>query len=131
MMFNAKDNSPEEQREELDIIIDKCLGTGIEELISVGRMLDHWKEEILNSFCTYEKYVIKNNKKNWVCVRVTSGPIEGRNKIIKIILKLANGYENTARFRNRAIYILNKREEPSDHILPNTVKRILKRTKKG
>ena len=131
MMFNSKDNPPEEQREELDIIINKCLATGIEEMISVGKMIDHWKEEILNSFCTYEKYINKNNKKKRVAVRVTSGPIEGRNKIIKIILKLANGYENTARFRNRAMYVLNKREEPSDHKLPNTVKRIFKKTEKG
>lgn len=128
MMFNNKDNSPEEQREELDIIIDKCLSTDIEELIAVGKMLEHWKEEILNSFYTYEKYIVKNDKRKKVAARVTSGPIEGRNKIIKIILKLANGYANFARFRNRAMYVLNKLEGHSDRILPNTVKRISKKT---
>lgn len=131
MMFNDKDKSPEEQREELEIIIDKCLSSGIEEMIAAGKMLDHWKEEILNSFYTYEKYIIKNNRKKWVNARVTSGLIEGRNKIIKIILKLANGYQNFQRFRNRSMFVLNRLEEYSDHKLPNTVKRILKKKGKG
>ena len=130
MFFNDKKNSPEEQREELEIIIDKCLSSGIEEMIRIANMLENWEEEILNSFNTYEKYIYKNNKKTWATVRVTSGPIEGRNKMIKIILKLANGYQNFERFRNRALYVLNKRESYSDHKLPNTVKRIMKDPKK-
>ncbi|MBQ0036484.1 MAG: transposase, partial [Firmicutes bacterium] len=39
--------------------------------------------------------------------RVSNGPIEGRNSLIKKILKIANGYSNFKRFRNRVIYCLN------------------------
>ncbi|MBR2067481.1 MAG: transposase [Solobacterium sp.] len=40
--------------------------------------------------------------------RVSNGPIEGRNSLIKKILRLANGYTNFQRFRNRIMYSLNK-----------------------
>ena len=56
-------------------------------------------------------------------VRVTSGPVEGRNKYIKIIIRLANGFSNFDRFRNRALYVLNKNESPSDMRIENSVTR--------
>lgn len=44
-------------------------------------------------------------------------PIEGRNRTVKIILRLANGYTNFNRFRNRVLYVLNKYETYSEKIL--------------
>ncbi|HAE16046.1 MAG TPA: hypothetical protein DCG51_05790 [Erysipelotrichaceae bacterium] len=41
-------------------------------------------------------------------VRVLNGPIEGRNSLIKKVLKLANGYSNFNRFRNRIIGLPGK-----------------------
>ena len=136
MMFDDQLKSPEDQREELDIIIRKCLSSQIPEFISIALTLTNWKEEILNSFVTYEKYIYKNGKREKVTARVTSGPIEGRNKYIKILLHLANGYANFPRFRNRAMYVLNKNDLPSEVRLVNTIKqerpeKKKKRKKKG
>ena len=67
--------------------------------------LENWKEEIVNSFHTYDERKLSN------------GPIEGINRIVKIILRLANGYTNFNRFRNRVLYVLNKYETYSEKIL--------------
>lgn len=49
--------------------------------------------------------------------KLSNGPIEERNRIVKIILRLANGYTNFNRFRNRVLYVLNKYETYSEKIL--------------
>ena len=100
-------------------------------MINVGFTLSRWKEEILNSFYRIDKKVKdKNGNTQIKNVRVTSGPVEGRNKYIKILLRLANGYVNFGRFRNRAMYVLNKNELYSKTRLKNTVK-ITKKKKKS
>ena len=45
------------------------------------------------------------------------------------MLKLANGYSNFDRFRNRAMYSENYYETYSEEKLPNTVKRIFPKKK--
>lgn len=130
LYFNEESLTHEERREVLDLLINDFIASDIPEMISVGLTLSNWKEEILNSFYTITKTVTdKNGKKIKKTVRVTSGPVEGRNKYLKIILKLANGYKNFDRFRNRAMYVLNVQEEPSNHRLPNNVKMIYKKNK--
>lgn len=128
LYFDEETLSPEERRETLELLINAFIASDIPEMISVGLTLSNWKEEILNSFCTITKTVKdKNGNKIKKTVRVTSGPVEGRNKYLKTILKLANGYKNFDRFRNRAMYVLNIQEEPSNHRLPNTIKMLYKK----
>ena len=71
----------------------------------LGNTLESWKKEIINSFIKYDHRKLSN------------GPIEGRNKYVHIILELANGYSNFKRFRNRAMYILNRLKTYSEEIL--------------
>lgn len=70
--------------------------SGVEEFEEASETLNNWKAEIVNSF-------IKFNG-----IRASNGPIEGRNSLIKKVLKLVNGYSNFKRFRNRIMYSLNK-----------------------
>ena len=70
--------------------------TKIPEFISLASTLSNWKQEIANSFVLFDGF------------RVSNGPIEGRNSLIKKVLKLANGYSNFTRFRNRVMYCLNR-----------------------
>lgn len=81
---------------DLNEIINDYRISGIREFESVGETLNNWKAEIVNSFIKFNGY------------RVSNGPIEGRNSLIKKVLKLANGYSNFSRFRNRIMYSLNK-----------------------
>lgn len=114
-LFNqTQEKDPDELRKMLENLADEFLASEIPEMVSISLMLKNWEEEILNSFQTIED---KGKTR-----RISNGPIEGRNKLIKILLRLANGYENFDRFRNRAIYVLNKMEQPSSVRLKNTVK---------
>jgi len=77
-------------------IINHFRISGVKEFEDLAGTLNNWKQEIVNSFCTYNG------------VRVSNGPIEGRNSLIRKILKLANGYSNFERFRNRIMYSFNR-----------------------
>ena len=120
--FNEKDMAEEERSEILDLLINDCISSDIPEMISMGLTLSNWKYEIINSFHTISKKItLSNGTKKQITARVTSGPVEGRNKYLKLILRLANGYTNFDRFRNRAMYVLNVKETPSDDRLKNNV----------
>lgn len=93
------------RKELLETVITEYKLSNIESIINIASTLENWKEEIINSFHTYDERKISN------------GPIERRNKIIKIILRLANGYTNFKRFRNRVLYVLNKYETYNEKIL--------------
>ena len=126
LLFNRRDGSLDEKREELEIQINRFISSNIPEMMIVGLTLDNWKIEITNSFIKTQKKYQVDNKTKTIYTRVSNGPIEGKNKYIKIILKLANGYSNFSRFRNRAMYILNKDSIASDEKLENNVKRKIK-----
>ena len=65
----------------------------MEESISVAVTLEHWKEEILNSF-------------TWINDRrISNGPCEGKNNYVKKILSNANGMSNFQRVRNTPLII--------------------------
>lgn len=81
---------------DLNDIINDYRISGIKEFEELADTLNNWKAGIANSFMKYRGF------------RVSNGPIEGRNSMIKKILKIANGYTNFSRFRNRAMYCLNR-----------------------
>lgn len=89
----------------LELIINNYKLSTIVSFQKLGDTLESWKKEIINSFIKYDNRKFSN------------GPIEGRNKYIHIILELANGYSNFKRFRNRAMYILNRLETYNEKIL--------------
>ena len=118
------------KEEQLESFIKDCLDSEITELIGVGLSINNWKDEILNSFSTFKFKYKRDGKVMYKIRRVTSGSIEGKNKFIKIIIKLANGYSNFARFRNRAMYCLNKDATYSKTRLKNKVKNKIKKKQK-
>ena len=114
--------SRDEALEYIKSFINDCFSSNITELINIASTLDNWKEYIANSFIPY-------TKSNGEIVRLSNGKIEGKNSYIKKMLKLANGYSNFDRFRNRAMYSENYYETYSEEKLPNTVKRIFPKKK--
>ena len=81
----------------------------LEEFQVFGKLLNHWKTEIKNSFITVDT-LIKDKKDNLILVkkRLSNGPMEGCNSRIKCIIKNANGYKNFDRFRKRIFFSINK-----------------------
>ena len=94
--FNESSFSTVEAYNALSEIINDFTLSKIPEFISLASTLSNWKQEIANSFVLFDGF------------RVSNGPIEGRNSLIKKVLKLANGYSNFTRFRNRVMYCLNR-----------------------
>ena len=100
------------KRKELDAVIKKFKHTHVEESISVAVTLEHWKEEILNSF-------------TWINDRrISNGPCEGKNNYVKKILSNANGMSNFQRVRNRILYSQNKYETYTMNEHTDRIKRI-------
>ena len=115
--------SRQEALEYLEKYIDECFSLGIPSFLELGKTLDNWKEEIANSFIPYRK-------RSGETVRLSNGRTEGKNSYIKKMIRLANGYSNFDRFRNRAMYCENYYETYSKEPLPNTVRRNFPKKKK-
>ncbi len=98
ILFNDHDYSGDLKaaRNDLEELIIEYKLSGISGFPELAATLEYWKDEIINSFS-----ILRGQ-------RVSNGPIEGRNSLIKKVLHLANGYSNFDRFRNRIIYSLNK-----------------------
>ncbi|MEG0683724.1 MAG: transposase, partial [Coprobacillus sp.] len=84
-------------REELAHIIQLYINSNIEGYRSfASSTLLKWFEEIVNSFSIVDGR------------RISNGPIESTNSRVKTILKVANGFKNFSRMRNKIMYCLNK-----------------------
>lgn len=78
-----------EARNVLESFIDDLYQSKLPEFKIVARTYKNWKEEIINSFITYDKR------------QLTNGFIEGLNNKIKVIKRIAFGYRNFDHFRLR------------------------------
>lgn len=92
--------------EELEYFINEFSSSHLEEYRVFGRLLNHWRKEIKNSFIRIK--INDPNTKYIITRRLSNGPIEGLNSRIKCIIKNANGYRNFQRFRKRIFYSINK-----------------------
>ncbi len=117
------EHSKDEALEYIESYIDECHKLDLTSFSELGNTLDNWKEEIANSFIPYKKHDGK-------IVRLSNGRIEGKNSYIKKMIRLANGYTNFKRFRNRSMYCENYYETYSREPLKNTVKRKFPKRKK-
>ena len=103
--------------EELETIlacfIHDCLLSDIDEFTEFGNTLSRWKTEILNSFISYKGK------------RLSNGKIENKNKYIKKIKDIANGYTNFERLRNRILYSENLYEKPLEEKSDKRIKRYM------
>lgn len=83
---------------ELNALISYSLKSSIKGMKRIGETLSKNYDYILNSFIRI------NNR------RISNGPIEATNSIIKLILRNASGYRNEDLLRKRVMYVLNNRE---------------------
>ncbi len=74
-------------RNALEAIIEKAANSDIEELRTLAKTLEKWKNEIV----AYMRY------------RITNGPTEGRNNKVKTIKRQAYGHWNRVNLRSRIL----------------------------
>ena len=96
--------------EELDKLINDFRSSHLKEFREFGKLLNHWRTEIKNSFIKIDAYTVdkKTNEIISIKKRLSNGPMEGCNSRIKCIIKNANGYRNFERFRKRVLFSINK-----------------------
>jgi transposase len=96
--------------EELDKLINDFRTSHLKEFREFGKLLNHWRTEIKNSFIKIDAYTTdkKTNEIISIKKRLSNGPMEGGNSRIKCIIKNANGYKNFDRFRKRVLFSINK-----------------------
>ena len=96
--------------EEFDKLINDFRSSHLKEFREFGKLLNHWRVEIKNSFIMIDAFTIdkKTNKIISIKKRLSNGPMEGCNSRIKCIIKNANGYRNFERFRKRVLFSINK-----------------------
>ena len=80
----------------LDSMINNKEIIKVREFIPIIKMLNNWKDWIINSF------IVVGGK------RLSNGPIEGFNSNFKKMMTVSNGLYNFSRFRNRLMYCYNK-----------------------
>ena len=75
----------------------------------LGRLLIHWKDELLNSFKEIDG------------IRLSNSYIERKNEEIRKLFYISHGFSNFKRTRNRILYSLNDNEpvlaDKKDHTL--------------
>ncbi|NLC64917.1 MAG: ISL3 family transposase [Erysipelothrix sp.] len=81
--------------EKLNILITDFNNSSYDGYQRIAKTLSKNKEYILNSFIRIRKR------------RISNGPIESRNAVIKMIIKTSGGYRNFDNLRIRALYVLN------------------------
>ncbi len=115
--------SKEDALKFLEEYIDLCFAINLTPFAELGNTFENWKTEIANSFIPYKKH-------NGETVRLSNSRIEGKNSYIKKMIRLANGYANFKRFRNRAMYCENRYDKYSLSPLENTIRRKHKKKNK-
>lgn len=96
--FNLCTDNPEDAAEKLEDLILKFKRSGISEYMPFWKLLENWKNEIINSFTRING------------VRISNGPIEKANAEIRKLIKVSYGCSNFTRFKNRIMYVINDNE---------------------
>jgi len=86
----------EEAPQLLAELIHKFKISGISEYEEFWKLLEHWHDEIINSFNRINGY------------RISNGKIERVNNTIKLIIRTSYGLSNFERMRNRVMYVNNE-----------------------
>lgn len=102
-------NTKKEAEEKFPALVDRFQKSSVEEMKTFGKTLGKWRKEILNSFDIQDvSYEIDptTGEVSAHGIRPTTGALERRNGILKLLKKSACGFTNWSRFRNRGMYVL-------------------------
>jgi len=105
VFFNSRNaGNPINAAKELVILIDTYDACGQPIFENFARLLEKYKEPIINSFVMIEKI----GRNGTYYSRLSNGPVESINRKIKDLKRNGRGYKNFDHFRNRFLYATRK-----------------------
>ena len=91
MLFYARSRDLAEAKRRLWAILDRCAQSNVPELLRLARTLDAWRDELLAAFTTTGRR------------RVSNGPTEAVNALIKKVKRVGHGFRNLDNYRLRVL----------------------------
>lgn len=118
--------SPSAGTHHFDQMIDELSNSPLAEMKHFGTTMKKWRTEILNSLMIVDQ-IVEVQRDGSIEIRdrrLHNGVIERKNKVLKILKNVANGYTNFERFRQRALYVMRDRAPVSfDLLYPSLARR--------
>lgn len=100
--FNSRNSGkPQKASLELDKLIEEYRMSGDEIFERFSRLLKRYRQPIINSFILFER--LKPNG-NVIVSRLSNGPMESMNRLIKDLRRLAHGFRSFDHLRNRFLF---------------------------
>ena len=98
LMTDKKGENIEIIKRNLEFIINKCLNSLHDDVVTLGSTLLDWSTEIINAYSNLNKYGISN------------GIAECNNNRIEKLIDIGNGYRNLERLKKRILLIEKNRK---------------------
>lgn len=100
--FNSRNaGKPQKASAEIDQLIEEYRLSEDEIFERFSRLLKRYRQPIINSFILYER--IRPNG-NVTVSRLSNGPMESMNRLIKDLRRLAHGFRSFSHLRNRFLF---------------------------
>ena len=100
--FNKRNaGKPQKAAAEIEILIEEYKNSGDEIFERFARLLKKYKQPIINSFILLERMVGNGDA---IVARLSNGPMEAMNRLIKDLRRLAHGFRSFEHLRNRFLF---------------------------
>ena len=100
--FNKRNaGKPQKAAVEIDILIDEYKNSGDDIFERFARLLSRYRQPIINSFILLERIGANGDS---VISRLSNGPMEATNRLIKDLRRIAHGFRTFEHLRNRFLF---------------------------
>lgn len=100
--FNKRNaGKPQKAADELNLLIEEYKNSGDDIFESFARLLKKYRGPIVNSFILLERIGANGDA---VVSRLSNGPMESMNRLIKDLRRYAHGFRNFEHLRNRFLF---------------------------
>lgn len=100
--FNKRNaGKPQKAALEIEVLIEEYKNSEDEIFERFARLLKKYKQPIINSFILLERTVSNGDA---IVARLSNGPMEAMNRLIKDLRRLAHGFRSFKHLRNRFLF---------------------------
>ena len=119
--FNDRcSGNPKQARKELPLLIEKYKNSGFREFEEAAYTLEEFFDPIINSFIMIQR--INQTTGEVFSSRLSNGPVESLNRIIKDMKRVSRGYNNFNNIRTR--FLFSQRPNAAILAVPKTLEEV-------